>query len=114
VASPCGALINRGSTETQGEGKVAVRIARPGIESSERLGRYRWVVERTELGSISVVSCTSAMRRADIHLAFLHPGGTFIGWNFSVVLSVGPSPSDGQTRVARAAGRLHREKFRSQ
>ena len=26
---------------------VKHRIARPGIESSERLGRYRWVVERT-------------------------------------------------------------------
>lgn len=26
---------------------IAVRIARRGIESSERLGRYRWVVERT-------------------------------------------------------------------
>ena len=26
---------------------ITPRIARPGIESSERLGRYRWVVERT-------------------------------------------------------------------
>jgi transposase len=26
---------------------IACRIARKGIESSERLGRYRWVVERT-------------------------------------------------------------------
>lgn len=26
---------------------IAVRIARKGIESSERLGRHRWVVERT-------------------------------------------------------------------
>jgi IS5 family transposase len=26
---------------------IAVRIARRSIESSERLGRYRWVVERT-------------------------------------------------------------------
>ena len=26
---------------------IAVRIARRGVESSERLGRYRWVVERT-------------------------------------------------------------------
>ena len=26
---------------------IKSRIARPGIESSERLGRHRWVVERT-------------------------------------------------------------------
>jgi transposase len=27
--------------------RIAVRIARKGIESSERLGRHRWVIERT-------------------------------------------------------------------
>jgi len=27
--------------------RIKSRIARPGIESSERLGRHRWVVERT-------------------------------------------------------------------
>jgi transposase len=27
--------------------KIVPRIARPGIESSERLGRHRWVIERT-------------------------------------------------------------------
>jgi transposase len=26
---------------------IAPRIARPGIESSQRLGRHRWVIERT-------------------------------------------------------------------
>jgi transposase len=26
---------------------IAARIARTGVDSSERLGRYRWVVERT-------------------------------------------------------------------
>ncbi|WP_412080500.1 transposase [Streptomyces sp. SCL15-6] len=27
--------------------RIGVRIARRGIESSERLGRHRWVIERT-------------------------------------------------------------------
>ncbi|MBP2055201.1 transposase [Streptomyces griseochromogenes] len=27
--------------------RIGVRIARKGIESSERLGRHRWVIERT-------------------------------------------------------------------
>ncbi|MGW7674346.1 transposase, partial [Streptomyces sp. NPDC054775] len=27
--------------------RIGVRIARKGIESSERLGRQRWVIERT-------------------------------------------------------------------
>lgn len=34
----------RGALSERG---VKVRIARKGVESSERLGRYRWVVERT-------------------------------------------------------------------
>ena len=29
------------------KGSIMARIARRGIESSEKLGRYRWVVERT-------------------------------------------------------------------
>jgi transposase len=48
------------------------RIARRGVESSERLGRHRWVVERT----LSWLGCyrrlvVSYERRADIHEAFL-------------------------------------------
>ncbi|GAB2912370.1 hypothetical protein GCM10022245_54280 [Streptomyces mayteni] len=27
--------------------RIAVRIARKGVESSQRLGRHRWVIERT-------------------------------------------------------------------
>jgi len=27
--------------------RIAIRIARPGVESSERLGRHRWVIERS-------------------------------------------------------------------
>ncbi len=37
------------------------RIARKGIESSQRLGRHRWVVERTvRPGSPAVGACTAA------------------------------------------------------
>jgi transposase len=51
---------------------IQVRIARRGVESSERLGRWRWVVERT----FSWIACyrrlvVSYERRADIHEAFL-------------------------------------------
>lgn len=51
---------------------IKARIARRGIESSERLGRWRWVVERT----FSWMACCRRLtiryeRRADIHEAFL-------------------------------------------
>lgn len=50
---------------------IKVRIARRGRESSERLGRHRWVVERT----LAWFSRFRRLRvryevRADIHLAF--------------------------------------------
>jgi transposase len=62
---------------------ITPRIARRGVESSERLGRYRWVVERT----ISWLNRYRRLRiryerRADIHLAFLHIGCALICWNF--------------------------------
>jgi IS5 family transposase len=62
---------------------ITPRIARRGVESSERLGRYRWVVERT----ISWLNRFRRLRvryerRADIHLAFLHLGCALICWNF--------------------------------
>ncbi len=54
-----------------GERRIKVRIARRRVESSERLGRHRWIVERT-------LSWFSRFRRlkvryevrADIFLAF--------------------------------------------
>ena len=54
---------------------ITPRIARPGIESSERLGHYRWVVERTLawLGRFRRLAIRYE-RRADIHLAFLDLG----------------------------------------
>ncbi len=51
--------------------RIKVRIARRGVESSERLGRHRWMVERT----LSWFSRFRRLRvryevRADIFLAF--------------------------------------------
>ena len=50
---------------------VIPRIARRGIESSQKLGRHRWVVERTFawLGRFRRLAVRYE-RRADIHLAF--------------------------------------------
>jgi hypothetical protein len=28
--------------------RIGIRLARPGIESSTRLGRHRWIIERTQ------------------------------------------------------------------
>jgi len=62
---------------------IGCRIARKGVESSERLGRYRWVVERTQ-------AWLSRFRRLDVryerrsamHQAFLDLGCALICWNF--------------------------------
>ena len=49
---------------------VAPRIARRGIESGERLGRHRWVVERTLAWPARFRRLTVRYeRRADLHLA---------------------------------------------
>ena len=53
--------------------RIKVRIARKGVESRERLGRYRWVVERT----LAWLNCFRRLRvreerRAAIHEAFLY------------------------------------------
>jgi len=62
---------------------ITPRIARRGIESSERLGRYRWVVERTHswMNRFRRLKIRYE-RRADIHVAFLHLGCALICWNF--------------------------------
>jgi IS5 family transposase len=51
---------------------IAARIARRGFDSKERLGRHRWVVERT-LAWFNRYRRLRVRyeRRADIHLAFL-------------------------------------------
>ena len=60
---------------------IESRIARRGIESRERLGRYRWVVERT-LSWLNRYRRLKVRyeRRADIHHAFLTLGCALICW----------------------------------
>ena len=60
---------------------VIPRFARRGIESRERLGRYRWVSERT----LSWVNRFRRLnvryeRQADIHQAFLSLGCALVCW----------------------------------
>ena len=50
---------------------ITLRIARRGIESSERFGRYCWIFERTLAWLVRFRRPTIRdVRRADIHLAF--------------------------------------------
>ncbi len=62
---------------------IKSRINRRGVDSSERLGRHRWVVERT-LAWISRYRRLKVRyeRRADIHHAFLDLGCALICWNY--------------------------------
>jgi transposase len=62
---------------------IKARIARRGVDSSERLGRHRWVVERT-LAWLARYRRLSVRyeRRADIHEAFLHLGCSLICLNY--------------------------------
>jgi IS5 family transposase len=62
---------------------IKPRIARRGIESSERLGRHRWVAERT-LAWLNRYRRLKVRyeRRADIHQAFLSLGCALVCWNF--------------------------------
>jgi IS5 family transposase len=62
---------------------IEPRIARRGIESSERLGRHRWVAERT----LAWLNHFRRLKiryehRADIHLAFLQLGCALISLRF--------------------------------
>jgi transposase len=60
---------------------IACRIARRGIESSERLGRVRWVVERTLAWLNRFRRLTVRYeRRGDIHRGFLALGCALICW----------------------------------
>ena len=61
---------------------ITPRIARRGVESSQRLGRHRWVVERT-LAWLARFRRLSVRyeRRADIHLAFTTLGCALICLN---------------------------------
>ncbi len=61
---------------------IRIRIARKGIDSSQRLGRHRWVVERTLawLNHFRRLRVRDE-RRADIHHAFLTLGCALICFN---------------------------------
>jgi transposase len=61
---------------------IKARIARKGKESSEKLGRHRWVVERT-LSWLNRFRRLKVRyeRRADIHQAFLDLGCALICWS---------------------------------
>jgi transposase len=61
---------------------IQVRIARKGIDSSQKLGRHRWVVERTLawLGQYRRLAIRYE-RREDIHLAFVSLACSLICFN---------------------------------
>jgi transposase len=62
---------------------ITPRIARKGIERSDRLGRHRWVVERTLAWRNRYRRLTVRYeRRADIHQAFLLLGCALICWKY--------------------------------
>ena len=59
------------------------RIARRGLDSSQRLGRHRWVVERTLAWFSRFRRLTIRYeRRANIHEALLSLAAALICWNF--------------------------------
>jgi transposase len=59
--------------------RIRIRIARKGIDSSKRLGRHRWVVERTLAWLNRYRRLTTGYeRRADIHDGFLTLGCALI------------------------------------
>ena len=62
---------------------IAPRIARRGVESSEKLGRHRWVVERT-LSWLNRYRRLKVRyeRRSDVHRAFLELGCALICWRY--------------------------------
>lgn len=62
--------------------RIKVRIARKGIDTSQRLGRHRWVIERTLAWLNRMRRLTVRYeRRADIHQAFLTLGCALICFN---------------------------------
>lgn len=54
------------------------RVARRGIESSQRLGRHRWVVERTVSGWPAADASTAATNAPEHFLAFVGIAATLI------------------------------------
>lgn len=62
--------------------RIKVRIARKGVDSSEKLGRHRWVVERTLAWLAQFRRLTTRYeRREDIHQAFHTLGCSLLCFN---------------------------------
>jgi transposase len=63
--------------------RIKSRITRRSVDASERLGRHRWVAERT-LAWLNRYRRLKVRyeRRADIHQAFLSLGCALVCWNF--------------------------------
>jgi transposase len=62
---------------------IRCRIARKGVESSQKLGRHRWVVERTLAWFARYRRLAIRYeRRDDVHLAFLHLASALVCFNF--------------------------------
>jgi len=62
---------------------IVPRIARPGVESKERLGRHRWKVERTFAWLHRYRRLLIRWeRRAVVHLGFLQLACCLIAFNF--------------------------------
>jgi transposase len=66
---------------------ITPRIARKGIDSSTKLGRHRWVIER----DFAWLHRNRRLlvrfeRRDDLHSAFLHLGCSLICWAFAADL----------------------------
>ena len=66
-----------------GRPSIKSRMSRKGKDSSEKLGRHWWVVERM-LSWLNRYRHLKIRynRRADIHQAFLHLGCALICWSF--------------------------------
>jgi transposase len=61
---------------------IKARIARRGVDSSQRLGRHRWVVERTHAWLARLRRLTVRYeRREDVHLAFVTLGCALVCMN---------------------------------
>ena len=62
---------------------IKARIARRRVDSSERLGQHRWVVERTLawFGRFRRLTVRYE-RRADIHQAFLSLAASLVCWKY--------------------------------
>ena len=61
---------------------IKPRIARRGVDTSQRLGRHRWVVERTHAWMARLRRLTVRYeRREDIHLAFTTLGCALVCLN---------------------------------